>query len=138
MDAVLALERAGFGADAYDRNLFAELYGKCGALFLVAEGRAGVRAYMITAIARRLATLRAELVSVAVYPACRGQGIASSLIRSTLRRLRARHVGQLSLAVRVSNWQAQALYWKFGFARQRQIRHYYDNGEDALVLRKLM
>lgn len=138
LDAVLALERASFGADAYDRNLFAELFGKCGRLFLVAAAGAGIRAYMVTSTAVRRGTLCAELVSVAVDPARRGQGIASSLMRSTLRRLRLRRAGQLTLAVRTSNWQAQALYAKFGFARLRQMRRYYEDGEDALVLRKLL
>jgi len=138
LDAVLVIERASFGADAYDRNLFAELFGKCGRLFLVAAAASGIRAYMVAAAAVRRATSSAELVSVAVAPASRGQGIASALMRSTLRRLRLRRVRQLTLAVRVSNRHAQALYAKFGFARLRQIRRYYEDGEDALVLRKLL
>lgn len=137
LDAVLAVERACFGADAYDRNLFAELYDQCGRLFLVEAG-AGIRAYMVTSTAVRRATPCAELISVAVGPAYRGQGIASALMRSTLRRLRLRRVRHLTLAVRVSNRQALALYAKFGFARLRQIRRYYEDGEDALVLRKLL
>jgi len=138
LDAVLVIERASFGADAYDRNLFAELFGECGRLFLVAAARPGIRAYMVTAAAVRRSTLSAELVSVAVAPACRGRGIASALMRSTLRRLRLRRVRQFTLAVRVSNRQAQALYAKFGFARVRQLHRYYEDGEDALVLRKLL
>jgi [ribosomal protein S18]-alanine N-acetyltransferase len=108
------------------------------ACFLVAEARAGVRAYMVTSTAVRRGTPSAELVSVAVCPACRGQGIASSLMRSTLRRLRLRRVHQLKLAVRASNRQALALYSKFGFARLRKISRYYEDGEDALVLCKLL
>jgi ribosomal-protein-alanine N-acetyltransferase len=138
LDALLAVERASFGADAYDRNLFAELFGRCGHLFLVAAAASGIRAYMVTSTALRRATLCAELVSIAVGPAWRGQGMASSLMRSTLRRLRLRRVRQFTLAVRVSNRQAQALYAKFGFARLRQLRRYYEDGEDALVLRKLL
>ncbi len=138
MDAVLAIERASFGADSYDRNLFAELFDKCGRLFLVAAARAGICAYMVTATAIRHSSPAAELVSVAVWPARRGQGIASSLMRSTLRRLRLRRVRHFTLAVRASNRQAQALYAKFGFTRLRQVRGYYDDGEDALVLRKLL
>jgi ribosomal-protein-alanine N-acetyltransferase len=136
LDAVLAIERASFGADAYDRNLFAELFSHCGRLFLVAAAGAGIRAYMVTATAVRHATPCAELVSVAVGPVHRGQGIASSLMRSTLRRLRLRRVRQFTLAVRVANRQAQALYAKFGFVGVRRIRRYYEDGEDALVLRK--
>jgi len=136
MHAVLAIERASFGADAYDRNWFAEILHKCGRLFLVAETAGGVRAYIVTAI--RGPAGRAELVSVAVYPPYRGRGVAASLIESTLRRLRLRHVRELTLAVRASNQPAQALYAKFGFGQPRRIRCYYENGEDALALRKLL
>jgi ribosomal-protein-alanine N-acetyltransferase len=136
LDDVLAIERASFGADAYDRNLFAELSGKCGRLFLVAAAASGIRAYMVTAAAVRRGVPCAELVSVAVGPACRGQGIASSLMRSTLRRLRLRRVRRFTLAVRTSNRPAQALYARFGFAGLRRIRRYYEDGEDALVLCK--
>jgi ribosomal-protein-alanine N-acetyltransferase len=93
---------------------------------------------MVTSTAVRRAAPYAELVSVAVGPAYRGQGIASSLMRSTLQRLRLREIGQLTLAVRPSNRQAQAFYAKFGFSRLRKVRRYYEDGEDALVLRKVL
>jgi len=138
LDAVLAVEDASFGADAYDRNLFAELSSRCGSLFLVAGAESTVRAYMITATAVRRARLSAELVSVAVGPKCRRQGIASALMRSTLRRLRRRRVQRFTLAVRVSNRQAQAFYARFGFEKLRRLRRYYRDGEDALILRRLL
>jgi len=34
----------------------------------------------------------------------------------------------------VSNRRAQRLYRKFGFARFRRVRRYYEDGEDALML----
>ncbi|MGB7760433.1 MAG: hypothetical protein WBL61_11420, partial [Bryobacteraceae bacterium] len=71
LDGVLAIERASFGAEAYDRNLFAELFDECGRLFLVAAAASGIRAYMVTAAAERRGVSCAELVSVAVGPACR-------------------------------------------------------------------
>jgi ribosomal-protein-alanine N-acetyltransferase len=136
LDAVLEIERASFGADAYDRKLFAELFEKCGRLFLVAASGTCIRAYAVTATAVRREALCAELVSVAVGPAWRGLGVASALLRGTLRRLRLRRVHRVTLAVRVSNRKAQALYAKFGFARSRRVRRYYEDGEDALVLCK--
>ena len=138
LDGVLAVERASFGADSYDRKLFAELFEKCGRLFLVAATRAGVRAYIVAATAVRRDMLCAELVSVAVDPAWRGQGIACALMLGTLRRLRLRHVSRVTLAVRPSNWRARELYAKFGFAKLRKTRRYYEDGEDALVLLKVL
>ncbi len=138
LDAVLAIERASFGADAYDRKLFAELFDQCGSLFLVAATGARIRAYMVTATMVRHEIPFAEVVSVAVGRAWWGQGIACALMRSTLRRLRLRRVRRITLAVRGSNWRARALYAKFGFVRRRQIRGYYEDGENALVMIKLL
>jgi len=56
LDAVLLIERASFGADAYDRNLFAELFREMRALFLVAAARTGISAYMVTSTALGRAT----------------------------------------------------------------------------------
>ena len=50
LDRILEIERASFGADAYDRNLFAEYTRKCGGLFLVAERGNTVCGYSIAAI----------------------------------------------------------------------------------------
>ena len=73
---ILEIEAASFGADAYDRNLFAEYTRKCGGLFLVAEWGNKVCAYSITVLSPGGAGKRAELVSVAVDPAFRGKGAA--------------------------------------------------------------
>src|ERR1019366_192696 len=72
LDRILEIEVASFGADAYDRNLFAEYTHKCGGLFLVAELGTKVCAYSITAISPSRIANRAELVSVAVDPAWLG------------------------------------------------------------------
>jgi len=136
LEAVMRIERASFGDDAYDRKLFAELFEECGRLFLVAPVGADIRAYMVTATSIRRETRVAELVSVAVGPRWRGRGIASALMRGTLRRLRLRGVRRVTLAVRATNWRAQALYARYGFTRLRKVRGYYEDGEDALVLVK--
>lgn len=134
LDAVLKIEHASFGKDAYDRNLFADFWRKCGGLFLVAESRSGVCGYMLTCIRGEGHTGRAELVSVAVDPRCRGRGAASALMDSTLRRLRLRGVGRLSLMVRVTNRPARAFYEKYGFRKVRKVSKYYENGGDGWLM----
>ncbi len=132
MDAILELERATFGADAYDRNLFAEFARVCGNLFLVAERRSQVCGYVVTCIRGR----RAELVSIGVAPDGRRCGAASALLAATLGRLRRRAVDRCGLMVRVSNAPARALYEKFGFRKVRTVRGYYEDGEDGLLMTK--
>jgi ribosomal-protein-alanine N-acetyltransferase len=77
---------------------------------------------------------RAELVSVAVDPACRHKGAASALLESTLRRLGRRGVSRLGLVVRVNNRPALAFYEKYGFRRRRLARGYYEDGGDGIAM----
>jgi len=100
LDRIEVIEAASFGADAYERNLFAEYTRICGGLFLVAEAGTKVIGYSITALPTRWAGERAELVSVAVDPAYLGKGAAAALIESTLRRLRRRRVTRSACATK--------------------------------------
>jgi ribosomal-protein-alanine N-acetyltransferase len=136
LDRILEIEAASFGADAYDRNLFAEYAHKCGGLFLVAERRTRVCAYSIAAISPGRPGNRAELVSVAVDPALLGKGAASALMDSTLRRLRRRGIARLGLMVKVTNQPARAFYEKYGFRKLRRVARYYEDGADGLSLAK--
>ena len=136
LDRILEIETASFGADAYDRNLFAEYTRKCGDLFLVAEWGTKVCAYSITALSPGGAGKRAELISVAVDPAHLGKGAASALMDSTLRRLRRRGITRFGLMVKVTNLRALSLYKKFGFRKLRRVARYYEDGADGLSLAK--
>jgi len=130
LSRILAIERAGFGEWAWDRNLFAEYTRTCGELFLVAEGSTKVMGYCIGRISRGAASIE----SIAVAPAARGKGAADALLRSLLRRLRPRGVQRVGLMVKAMNFRAQAFYKKYGFRHVRRIPQYYEDGADALLL----
>ena len=134
MDSLLQIEHASFRKDAYDRNLFAEFYQKCGELFLVAEVGGTVGAYMVTCTRSRLGSCTAQLVSVAVAPQARRSGVASALMDATLRRLRRLRVRRFTLAVKVTNRKALAFYRKYGFRQLRIIPVYYEDGRDAWLM----
>jgi len=136
LDRILEIEAASFGADAYDRNLFAEYTRKCGGLFLVAERGTKVCAYSITAISNGRFGSRTELVSMAVAPVFRRQGAASALMDSTVRRLRRRGISRLGLMVKVTNLRARRFYEKYGFRKLRRVAGYYEDGADGLLLAK--
>ena len=136
LDRILQIEHASFGDDAYDRNLFADFYHKCGELFLVAVRGRNVCGYMLTCTGGRSPTGRAELVSVAVDPRRRGKGIASALMDSTLRRLRRRGIVRLTLTVKVTNRVAIRFYEGYGFSRSRIVRRYYEDGADGFRMAK--
>ena len=130
LDRIQQIEDASFGEDAYERNLFAEFYHKCGDLFLVAGQRSDICGYMVTCIRGD----RAEIVSIAVDPPSRVQGFASALMASTFRRLRRRKVARVALMVKASNAPARAFYEKFGFQKVRIVREYYEDGSDGLLM----
>jgi ribosomal-protein-alanine N-acetyltransferase len=134
LPAILAIETASFRSDAYDRNLFAEFLHKCGGLFLVAMWGTKVAGYAISCINPR----GAELVSIAVLPDHRKRGVASALMDSTLRRLRRRQVGQLTLMVKVSNTAALSFYERYGFRRIRRVRRYYEDGSDGFLFVRVL
>ena len=134
LDRIVAIEKASFDREAYDRQLFVYYLERCG-LFLVAGRGKTVSAYMITCLGGNGRQGRAELVSVAVDPRVRKRGVASALLESTLRRLRRRGAARLNLVVRVKNRPAQAFYAKYGFRRVRIVRGYYEDGGDGIAMR---
>jgi ribosomal-protein-alanine N-acetyltransferase len=134
MDRIAAIESASFGNDAYDRNLFAEFYRKCGPLFLVAVRRNSVCGYAVACIRGE----RAEVVSIAVDPRSRRGGVAAALMDSTLRRLRRRGASRVVLMVKLTNAAARAFYEKRGFSKVRLVRGYYEDGSDGILMARAL
>ncbi len=73
--------------------------------------------------------------NIAVHPKVRRQGIAESLLHSSLNFGRSKDVYSAILEVRESNSAAIAFYLKHGFQEVSRKKHYYRNPpEDALIL----
>jgi [ribosomal protein S18]-alanine N-acetyltransferase len=125
---ILEIERACFAADAYSRGLFLELYRDCGGLFFVAKSARRIGAYMVTCAEAG----SAEIVSLAVHPDYRRQGMARALIEHTLDKLRAGGTRRVELRVRPANAAALRLYRSCGFRRIGIDRGYYEDGGDAV------
>ena len=134
LPAILAIEKASFGSDAYDRKLFAEYLRKCGGLFLVALWGTKVAGYAISSFNPR----GAELVSIAVLPRHRKRGVASVLMDSTLRRLRRRQIPKITLMVKVTNTAALKFYEKYGFGKLRRVSGYYEDGSDGFLFVRVL
>jgi [ribosomal protein S18]-alanine N-acetyltransferase len=136
MDRVLEIEHASFGRDSYDRKLFAKYHRQCGRLFLLAHGDRTIDGYSIVCVSKRRGGLIASLESIAVAPRARGRGAASSLLKSTVRRLKLQGVGRITLMVRSSNGVALQFYERRGFTTVRRAPGYYEDGEEGLLMRK--
>ena len=86
-------------------------------------------------IARTVAD-EAEILTLAVDPSSRRQGIGRALLQQAAATALERGAKAFFLEVAADNVPAQALYAALGFAVIGRRRGYYPNGGDALVLRR--
>jgi ribosomal-protein-alanine N-acetyltransferase len=131
LERVLAIERASFGKDAWQPELFLDYWRASPELFLIAKLRHTFAGYSISQTDWR----GAELESIAVDPACRGRGVAQALLNATIVRLRSQGAGTLRLMVSTANEPALRFYERFGFTRVRKVKRYYGAGRDAWRMR---
>ncbi len=81
----------------------------------------------------------AELATLSVHPGFRRRGIARKLLQIAIEAAHADGARIYHLEVRAGNLNAQALYKSFGFeAVGRRPKYYRDNGEDAVLMSKLV
>lgn len=133
LDALVDLERAAF-ADPWSReSLRTELAGDSRRMPLVAcDGDDLVGVALIWVVADEL-----HLVSLAVRPDRRREGIAQALLDAALASEAGRRASIMTLEVRAGNAGAIALYRRNGFVDVALRPHYYpDTDEDALVMLK--
>lgn len=78
---------------------------------------------------------QAEVLTLAVAPAVRRQGIASSMLRNARQLVVTRRGCAIFLEVSTGNAAALALYRREGFAEVGRRRRYYADGSDAVVMR---
>ncbi|HXF51131.1 MAG TPA: ribosomal protein S18-alanine N-acetyltransferase [Dehalococcoidia bacterium] len=152
---VMAIERASFASSwpqtAYEKELENRL-----ARYLVAvrldgaePGPRGVRRRLGRLLARRpagtgdivgfvgvwLMVDEAHIVTLAVRPDARRQGVGQLLVLGALELAYAHDMSRVTLEVRASNDAARALYERCGFRRIGvRPRYYTDNQEDAVVM----
>ena len=76
--------------------------------------------------------------NIAVYPACRRQGVGTALMKIAIMTADARGTDFISLEVRESNFAAIALYQSLGFEEMGRRKNFYRRPqEDALIMTKV-
>jgi len=83
----------------------------------------------------RVAADEGEVLTLAVMPGSRRQGIGTGLLRAALAEVGSHGGRALFLEVSAANDAALALYRREGFVEAGRRARYYSDGSDALVLR---
>lgn len=78
----------------------------------------------------------AELQNIAIAPKMRGKGLATLLLSAAEENAKTLGAEKCFLEVRVGNTPAVKLYEKFGYERIGVRKGYYEDGEDAILMRK--
>lgn len=86
----------------------------------------------------RVAAGEAELLTIGVVPAQRGQGVGAQILARGETEAAVRGAERLFLEVSTLNTSAKSLYVRTGYSQIGQRRAYYPDGSDALVLEKAL
>ncbi|MGE0417553.1 MAG: GNAT family N-acetyltransferase [Acetobacteraceae bacterium] len=114
-------------AECWSANVIALQLGIPGAFGFI-DDRGGM-------ILSRAIADEAEVLTLAVAPAARRQGVALDLLRLAMQRAATLGAETMFLEVAEPNEAARALYRRSGFREVGRRLRYYADGTDALVMR---
>ncbi|HMU48278.1 MAG TPA: GNAT family N-acetyltransferase [Geminicoccaceae bacterium] len=134
LDALAAVECAGFQGDRTSRRSLRRLLARPSALTLVAV--AGDRIVGYAMLLFRHGSRAARLYSLVRLPEVRGHGIGEALLREAERAAAGRGATEMRLEVRPDNARARSLYERHGFAAFSRVADYYEDNSEALRMRK--
>jgi ribosomal-protein-alanine N-acetyltransferase len=86
-------------------------------------------------ILARVTEDEAEVLTLAVAPEVRRQGVAGALLAAAMATAREQAARTMVLEVAIGNAAARALYERAGFVEAGRRPRYYADGGDALILR---
>jgi [ribosomal protein S18]-alanine N-acetyltransferase len=135
LEAVLGLEHAIFGEEAWSRQMLeGELSEQPRSrYYLVADGDDGIVGYGGLLVVG----VQADVLTLAVAADWWGHGTGSALLEALLAEAARRGCTEVFLEVRTDNVRAQRLYRRFGFSQIGIRKGYYQpSGADALVMRR--
>jgi len=127
---IVRIEHQSF-KEQYPRGLFMMFLENNPDTFLVAEYNGKVVGYVMAYLKP---DLEGHVMSIAVDPLYRGNGIGKALMISVINKLIKRGAKYIGLEVRVSNERAIKLYEGLGFRKVKRIISYYSDGEDAYYM----
>jgi len=134
LDAIYNIETISFGYEAFTKNFLLELMFRSPEFFIVAEKDNKVVGYL-SAVAEGHFNRLCHILSIAVLPEYRGQGIGSELLKYLIDLVKMKKISSIILEVKKNNNIAINVYKKFGFKIIGYKYRYYRDGSDALVMK---
>lgn len=134
VDALVALEQAAFGAEAWSASGLADELGRADRIVLVDADVHAVTGYVDVSVAADVA----DLLRVAVDPSARRRGLATTLLGAATAEAVGRGAERMLLEVAADNEPALALYRRRGFVELVRRRGYYAGGRDAVVMERVL
>ncbi len=126
-----ALQNASFPDDPWPESAFAPLLAPPTGLGLLADHETPIG----FALARVIVD-EAEIISLGVIPTARRHGYARVILRALIGECQRHGAGNLFLEVAARNEPAKLLYRAEGFCAVGKRRGYYQNGDDAVLMRR--
>lgn len=133
VDTIAEMEKRCFPQDAWTKGMLSELLDSPYEWAVLAEEGGQVCGYCVLSVLFE----DAEVLNIAVAPAYRKQGYGKLLMETMLEKARSLNALQCFLEVRESNTPAIRLYESYGFAQYGVRKRYYEDGENALVMKKI-
>lgn len=131
-----------FPEDSWDEKALSELLGMAGASgHLIEDIGDSEKTVLLGFILDLVVAGDAEVLTLAVAPSARRQGIARALIEDLFERARRAGARGIGLEVASDNQAARRLYERCGFAQTGRRRGYYRRGAasvDALLFRRTL
>lgn len=134
IQAVADLEAMCFSTPWTEDNLRASLDNKTDYFFVALDEDEDVIGYIGVSVVADSCFVN----NIAVYPACRRQGVGTALLKIAILTADVNGTEFISLEVRESNTAAIALYTSLGFEEMGRRRNFYRRPqEDALIMTKI-
>ena len=135
IEAVADLEAMCFSTPWTEENLRSSLANKTDYFFVALDEEEDVIGYIGVSVVADSCFIN----NIAVYPACRRQGVGTALLKIAIMTADVNSTEFISLEVRESNAAAIALYEALGFEEMGRRKNFYRRPqEDALIMTKLL
>jgi ribosomal-protein-alanine N-acetyltransferase len=134
LDALLHLEEICFKEERFNRKQLGYLLNKAKSYVVVASIRDTIVGSIIILLKHKIRSAR--VYSLNVHPEYRRISVASLLMDSSLGFLKNGGFKNVTLETGINNRAALCLYLARGFSVDNLLKHYYENGGDALHLIK--